>query len=109
MEVLQTLALICFFTTTILADSCDVSEKRRLKKEHVQCTQTVQQRYSLLTIEGDTSSNGRKSRPVSTPLVYNAGAEVNGLNQQQVCAMIEETVRGCASVFDHCFDETEMR
>lgn len=72
------------------------------------CTNTVQQRYSILTLD---TNNVPNPMAISTPMALKTGAGVtnSGLEKEYVCKMIEETVQGCARVYAHCFDDREMR
>ena len=83
------------------ADNCSFEEKQKLKLKHQKCTEVVQQRYSLLTVE---TPNSRKE--VSTPLALKTNS---GLEKEYVCRMIEETIDNCARIYDKCFNEKEMR
>ena len=86
---------------TTKADTCSFEEKQKLKVKHQKCTEVVQQRYSLLTVETPSSR-----KEVSTPLALNTNT---GLEKEYVCRMIEETIDNCARIYDKCFDEKEMR
>jgi hypothetical protein len=49
---------------------------------------------------------------ITTPMAFKTGSsdnELSGLSQDHVCKMIEESVQGCAKLYDHCFNEQEMR
>jgi len=89
-------------------DKCSKEEKSRLQEEHKVCTNTVQQRYSILTLDTNDLPN---PLAISTPMALKTGAGTanSGLEKEYVCKMIEETVQGCARVYAHCFDDREMR
>ena len=89
--------------TLCYGDNCSFDQKIQLKEQHKQCTNTVQQRYSIMTVVPDESSE-----IISTPLAYKTGPNA-GLSQKHVCAMIEETVKQCAQIYAHCFNDLEMR
>ena len=62
-------------------------------------------RYSILTVVSQDSK-----QIISTPLAYKAGDGANsGLSKDHVCSMIEETIKQCSRIYDHCFSEAEMR
>lgn len=100
-----TLVLICVPQLSF-GDSCSSAEKQRLKEEHKQCTNTVQQRYSILTLDSDSYT---ESKIINTPMALTVSNVNSGLQKEYVCKMIEETVQGCASIYAHCFNEDEMR
>ena len=85
----------------VRADRCSFEEKQKLKEKHQKCTSTVQQRYSMLTVETPKSK-----KEISTPLALRTDS---GLEQEYVCRMIEETIIQCARIYDQCFDDKEMR
>ena len=86
-------------------DKCSSEEKKGLRDQHKKCTDTVQQRYSVMTVMPENS----KLSYVSTPMAYKTGGHHTGLSQEHVCSMIEETVRQCAQIYKHCFNDQEMR
>ena len=88
-------------------DKCSSEEKKSLRDQHKKCTDTVQQRYSVMTVMPENS----KLSYVSTPMAYRTGGGLHqtGLSQEHVCSMIEETVRQCAQIYKHCFNDQEMR
>ena len=98
---IRSLVLLTTFLTLSHADNCSFEEKQKLKEKHQKCTSVVQQRYSLLTVE-----TPKNKKHVSTPLALRTDS---GLEQEYVCRMIEETINGCARIYDKCFDEKEMR
>jgi len=102
------LALVFVLLPLAHGDKCSSEEKKSLRDQHKKCTDTVQQRYSVMTVMPENS----KSSYVSTPMVYKTGGgglHHTGLSQEHVCSMIEETVRQCAQIYKHCFNDQEMR
>jgi len=96
---------LAFCPILTFGDNCSAEEKLRLKTKHKQCTNTVQERYSILTVVPQDSK-----QIISTPLAYKAGDGTNsGLSKDHVCSMIEETIKQCSRIYDHCFSEAEMR
>ena len=127
--------ILAFCPILTFGDNCSAEEKLRLKAKHKQCTNTVQERYvglthlkhcvfkpseyclifkcllichfrySILTVVSQDSK-----QIISTPLAYKAGDGANsGLSKDHVCSMIEETIKQCSRIYDHCFSEAEMR
>ena len=96
-----TCLLMSMLASWAQADNCSFEEKQKLKLKHQKCTEVVQQRYSLLTVETPSSR-----KEVSTPLALKTNS---GLEKEYVCRMIEETIDNCARIYDKCFNEKEMR
>lgn len=99
------LVLLSFCT----ADKCSSEEKNQLKEDHKSCTNTVQQRFSFLSVE---TENYREAKIIGAPMALKTDGGPTGsggLEKEYVCKMIEETVRGCARIYQHCFDAQEMR
>ena len=101
------LFLALFALPLAYGDKCSSEEKKGLRDQHKKCTDTVQQRYSVMTVMPENS----KLSYVSTPMAYRTGGGLHqtGLSQEHVCSMIEETVRQCAQIYKHCFNDQEMR
>ena len=96
-----TCLLISMLASWAQADNCSFEETHKLELKHQKCTEVVQQRYSLLTVETPSSR-----KEVSTPLALKTNS---GLEKEYVCRMIEETIDNCARIYDKCFNEKEMR
>jgi len=96
--------LIAILAVPTLCDNCSIEEKRQLKEQHKKCTATVQERYSILTVESEDYE-----QMINTPMALRTGINNPGLEKEYVCRMIEETVSGCARIYKHCFNADEMR
>ena len=105
-SVLWLCLLLLSHSQMIFGEKRSSEEKSRLEEEHKLCANTVQQRYSILTLDTNELPN---PLTISTPMAMKTGSTNSGLEKDYVCKMIEETVQGCARVYAHCFDDREMR
>ena len=102
-QVFQILLATSLLIWNVAGDHCSFEEKEKLKEKHKICAATVQQRYSILTVETESYQN---AKILETPMALKVNS---GLEKDLVCKMIEETVQGCAKIYSHCFDDSEMR
>ena len=56
-----------------------------------------------------TQDSSYGSHIINTPMALKTGMPNSGLEKQYVCKMIEETVNGCARIYENCFSSDEMR
>lgn len=88
---------------------CSSEEEKRLKDEHLKCTKTVEQRYSIITLQ-NKDQQGKSNGNLGAPFVYTSSSSLNGgVAKEHVCAMIEEVVQKCSRLFEQCLDAKELR
>merc|ERR1712062_662332 len=121
-----TCLLMSMLASWAQADNCSFEEKQKLKLKHQKCTEVVQQRYSLLTVETPSSR-----KEVSTPLALktNSGLEkeyvcIEGANDMMnrrivvqssvdtifsvLCDGMDKIVHGCSQVLEKCYTDEEI-